>query len=207
MDGKIIDRAIAKFRSLPRITQVDLELKAVLQQEKLTGKKYDIKNIDRYCLDKHSVKYLRHVYFEEYERQIHRLPIDSYLELHAKFTDAVCEIYPWLTLQATGYHRIKLRRAFEAKKHPLDHLLNNILVNCGVHKPIYEWRWWGTPDLFRDRPRASEEANIKVLTEIKRSQRELCSTSSSEYVRGCKDWLDEKLPKLRGLIEAEALVQ
>lgn len=203
MDQDRAVKMIRRFENLPVIPRVDLEVKAVIHQEQLTGKKVELDKTSTSYINHLCVHYLRHVMFTDYKKySTGKFTGMIYLEVFKLFTLAVEKNYPWLAEAAFSQYYRKRSVMQRSPEGPIDLKLNNLLQFNGYHKPITQWRWFGTPTAFAKSTHAPVSLDLKILKEIQATPREICEQSESEYVRRCKEWLDEKLDDVKRVVNA-----
>jgi hypothetical protein len=195
-------RAVDDFRELPTLDRVDLEMRAVLHQERYTKEKIDLTQIDPVTLEYLCVNYLRHVWFGKYDnfKNRERLNVSDYLQFRYHIAKSIAEKYEWLSPIAFRQYHKKLRELTTKEENVFDRHINEFLREHNFHIPIHLWRWFGAPGAFSKKSWVPHNLEVKVMQEIKLAPSALCQNSRSEYVVYCREWLDSTWSDLKKLM-------
>jgi hypothetical protein len=175
-------------RPLPTINEVDLYIKAVVDEEDRTGKKIDMESISPNQLHRLCVNYLRHRWF--YPLNSPDVRPTEYLELSQRFTNQIEKQYPHLAEAAREQYVAKIRKVSGIDIHELDRELNQLINDFGYKFLIQWWKWHGCPGPLSDRSPVPPALDKAVFIKISGASDDECARSSSEYVRQCKLWID-----------------
>lgn len=195
-------RAVEDFRELPKIERVDLEMRAILHQERYGKEKIDITKIEPLVLEYLCINYLRHVWFGKYDnfKNRERMTVGEYLNFRYQIAKAIAEKYEWLGPTAFRQYNKKLKELTTKEENIFDRHINEFLRGHNFHIPIHLWRWFGAPGAFTKKSWVPHSLEVKVMQEIKTAPSMLCQKSRSEYVVYCREWLDSTWNDLKKLI-------
>lgn len=206
-----------KLPDVPKLSIIDIEIRAITSFEDRKGVKIDlkggkikypdgeIKEFRQTFLENLCVDYLRHEWYQEYNKICARKTLSDieYLELNKQFADAIDIAYPSLGYAAQMQYQQKKRRVLQPSSNALDRILDDLLHNAGYPKKIRFWKWFGSPGPFNpNRVEPALELDIRVVNEIHRAPEAVCASSESSYVRGCKEWLMTRRTALQPLFKA-----